>query len=419
MDDVMELTRDARTVFVGQLVVRAREEDVRQFFEQVGRVADVVLIRDRSTGRSRGFGYVEMAELDDVPKALLLNGEKFPVGGFPVQVRASEAEKNYARAAETEGGTATSDIANRRVFVANLHPDVTEEHLHAIFSQAGPLEKASLVRDVNGVSRGYAFLVYQDQNGAAKAMTTLHNLPLVEQPMRVGTLNAHGKLQDAQGGVHDMDTGDGATLSAQARAAMASALAAATSQAHANLAAQLEQMTGKRLPGAAMGHTAAASVGSSVNMNSQLAAAGAAAAAALTGAPAPSGAADGPTSRAVGRPSQYLVLKGMMLPALEASEEWEAELAAEVAADAAGYGEVLAVVPDPVSVQGLVYVAMGTPAAGKAYGDKCAGRTYEGRTVEVQFLDIDTLKPALRALKGQGCKVPVLPEPVTATGHLA
>ena len=76
-EELLELTRDARTVFVQQLVVRAEERDVREYFEQVGTVSDVRLIRDRSTGRSKGFAYVEFEDLEVVPKALLLNGQKF------------------------------------------------------------------------------------------------------------------------------------------------------------------------------------------------------------------------------------------------------------------------------------------------------------------------------------------------------
>ena len=47
---------------------------MRDYFGQVGEVADVQLIRDRVGGKSKGFGYVEFAELESVPKAMLLNG---------------------------------------------------------------------------------------------------------------------------------------------------------------------------------------------------------------------------------------------------------------------------------------------------------------------------------------------------------
>jgi RNA recognition motif-containing protein len=51
---------------------------------------DVQLIRDKASGRSKGFGYVEFEELEAVPKALLLNGQKFCMK-HPVRWRLSSS----------------------------------------------------------------------------------------------------------------------------------------------------------------------------------------------------------------------------------------------------------------------------------------------------------------------------------------
>ena len=49
-------------IFVGNLAFNATEDDVRQLFEPYGAVDKVNIITDRDTGRSRGFGFVEMPE---------------------------------------------------------------------------------------------------------------------------------------------------------------------------------------------------------------------------------------------------------------------------------------------------------------------------------------------------------------------
>jgi len=49
-------------IFVGNLSYDATENDVRQAFEAHGEVATVSIIMDRMTGRSKGFGFVEMPE---------------------------------------------------------------------------------------------------------------------------------------------------------------------------------------------------------------------------------------------------------------------------------------------------------------------------------------------------------------------
>jgi RNA recognition motif-containing protein len=62
-------------IFVGNIAFTASEEDVRTLFEQYGVVDKVNLITDRYTGRSRGFGFVEMPNSSEGQAALAaLNG---------------------------------------------------------------------------------------------------------------------------------------------------------------------------------------------------------------------------------------------------------------------------------------------------------------------------------------------------------
>lgn len=49
-------------LFVGNLPWSATEAALREFFEQVGEVLSVKIVIDGATGRSRGFGFVEMAD---------------------------------------------------------------------------------------------------------------------------------------------------------------------------------------------------------------------------------------------------------------------------------------------------------------------------------------------------------------------
>src|ERR1041384_1215896 len=49
-------------IYVGNLSYEATQDDVRQAFEAHGQVSSVSIIMDKMTGRSRGFGFVEMPE---------------------------------------------------------------------------------------------------------------------------------------------------------------------------------------------------------------------------------------------------------------------------------------------------------------------------------------------------------------------
>lgn len=57
-------------LFVGNLSFRTSSEDLRAAFAQVGTVESASVIEDRETGRSRGFGFVEMASSDEAQAAI-------------------------------------------------------------------------------------------------------------------------------------------------------------------------------------------------------------------------------------------------------------------------------------------------------------------------------------------------------------
>lgn len=74
-----------KNIFVGNLDFGATEESVRSLFEEYGAVERVSVMKDRDTGRSRGFGFVEMTNADEADRAInSLNGTNF--GGRALNV---------------------------------------------------------------------------------------------------------------------------------------------------------------------------------------------------------------------------------------------------------------------------------------------------------------------------------------------
>tara|TARA_B100000809_G_scaffold19201_1_gene16983 strand:+ start:278 stop:751 length:474 start_codon:yes stop_codon:yes gene_type:complete len=68
---------DVRTLYVGNLPYRANETSVRELFSEHGSVHSVRLMKDKHTGKRRGFGFVEMAA-DDLDQAIsALNDTEF------------------------------------------------------------------------------------------------------------------------------------------------------------------------------------------------------------------------------------------------------------------------------------------------------------------------------------------------------
>lgn len=59
-----------KSIYVGNLPYTATEDALRQLFEQHGDVSAVNLVKDRETGRPRGFAFVEMANGDEAANAI-------------------------------------------------------------------------------------------------------------------------------------------------------------------------------------------------------------------------------------------------------------------------------------------------------------------------------------------------------------
>jgi cold-inducible RNA-binding protein len=82
-------------IYIGNLSFQTTEQALSALFEPIGPVESVHIITDRDTGRSKGFGFVEMSDTDAEKAIAQLNGTE--VGGRSLTV-------NEARPREERGG---------------------------------------------------------------------------------------------------------------------------------------------------------------------------------------------------------------------------------------------------------------------------------------------------------------------------
>ena len=91
-----------KKLYVGNLPFQTTEEDLSDIFSQAGNVESVRIITDRDTGRSRGFGFVEMGD-EDADKAIeQLNGTE--MGGRPLTVNEARPQVNRGGGGGGRGG---------------------------------------------------------------------------------------------------------------------------------------------------------------------------------------------------------------------------------------------------------------------------------------------------------------------------
>ena len=201
--------------------MRADERDIGQYFKRkVGtKVRDVILLRDKRTGRHKGCAYVELGSLDDVERALKFTGKTPEFQRFPILIKCSESEKNVVLAGGAPGGATavftppggggggvntsavlsttknhagqpvelTADgkrIESQKVYIGSIDRCVTQAQLYALFSQFGDLDKIILQMDMaTGISRGFAFLSFRDPKDANLAIQTMSGQMLAGRPL--------------------------------------------------------------------------------------------------------------------------------------------------------------------------------------------------------------------------------------------
>ncbi|KAL0381536.1 UNVERIFIED_CONTAM: RNA-binding protein 39 [Sesamum angustifolium] len=179
--------RDQRTVFAYQMPLKATERDVFEFFSQAGKVRDVKLIMDRNSRRSKGVGYIEFYDAMSVPMAIALSGHLFL--GQPVMVKPSEAEKNLVQSNTSAGGAGVAGpygATDRKLYVGNLHFNMTEFQLKQIFEAFGPVELVQLPTDPEtGHCKGFGFVQFAQLEHAKAAQSLNGKLEIAGRTIKL------------------------------------------------------------------------------------------------------------------------------------------------------------------------------------------------------------------------------------------
>ena len=88
----------SQKLYVGGIPYSASEEDLKSHFAAAGEVVSATIITDRYTGRSRGFGFVEMADEDGAKKAIeMFDGKEMDGRKLTVNIARPREERSNNR----------------------------------------------------------------------------------------------------------------------------------------------------------------------------------------------------------------------------------------------------------------------------------------------------------------------------------
>uniref|UniRef100_A0ABI7X1J2 RRM domain-containing protein n=1 Tax=Felis catus TaxID=9685 RepID=A0ABI7X1J2_FELCA len=147
-----------RKLFIGGLSFETTDESLRNHFEQRGTLTDCVVMRDPNTKRSRGFGFVTYATVEEVDAAM--NARPHKVDG-----RVVEPKRAVSRDSQRPG----AHLIVKKIFVGGIKEDTEEHHLRDYFEQYGKTEVIEIMTDRgSGKKRGFAFVTFDDHDSVDK-----------------------------------------------------------------------------------------------------------------------------------------------------------------------------------------------------------------------------------------------------------
>lgn len=153
-------------MFVGQVPRSMDEQQLKEMFEEFGRVHQINVLRDKTSGQSKGCCFVTFYTRKAALKAQdALHNIKTLVGmHHPIQMKPADSENRN----------------ERKLFVGMLSKKYNENDVRHLFSGHGSIEECTVLRDPSGQSKGCAFVTFATKQAAIGAIKSLHQSKTME-----------------------------------------------------------------------------------------------------------------------------------------------------------------------------------------------------------------------------------------------
>ncbi|KAK7170246.1 hypothetical protein R3I94_000472 [Phoxinus phoxinus] len=170
-------------VYVGSIYYELGEDTIRQAFAPFGPIKSIDMSWDSVTMKHKGFAFVEY----EVPEAAQLALEQMNsvmLGGRNIKVG---RPSNIGQAQPIIDQLAEEARAFNRIYVASIHPDLSDEDIKSVFEAFGRIKSCMLVREpTTGKHKGYGFIEYDKPQSSLDAVSSMNLFDLGGQYLRVG-----------------------------------------------------------------------------------------------------------------------------------------------------------------------------------------------------------------------------------------
>ncbi|KAL2085607.1 hypothetical protein ACEWY4_018927 [Coilia grayii] len=170
-------------VYVGSIYYELGEDTIRQAFAPFGPIKSIDMSWDSVTMKHKGFAFVEY-EIPEAAQLALEQMNSVMLGGRNIKVG---RPSNIGQAQPIIDQLAEEARAYNRIYVASVHPDLSDDDIKSVFEAFGKIKSCTLARDPNtGRHKSYGFIEYDKPQSSLDAVSSMNLFDLGGQYLRVG-----------------------------------------------------------------------------------------------------------------------------------------------------------------------------------------------------------------------------------------
>ncbi|KAL0843778.1 hypothetical protein Bca101_017024 [Brassica carinata] len=172
---------DLGKLFIGGISWDTDEEKLREYFSNYGDVVEAVIMRDRATGRARGFGFIVFADPSVAERVIL---EKHIIDNRTVEAKKAVPRDDHQQVLLKRQASPIHHLMSpggnrtKKIFVGGLPSSITEAEFKNYFDQFGTIADVVVMYDHNTQRpRGFGFITFDSDEAVDRVLhKTFHEL---------------------------------------------------------------------------------------------------------------------------------------------------------------------------------------------------------------------------------------------------